>query len=166
MEIRNETELTYQQLSKIALYNKNYRKSIVIILFFLILFSIINVVSYINTGEVQPGLMIFIVFAIIYLIRFPFIIKAHFKSAMGDSANHCSYIFRDDEMESTLSNGKTQNAHATYRYDIMERLEIRKEYIVLFLSKAEFFPIDKKSFSSEEEMNEVITLLKTKIKNK
>lgn len=165
MEIKNETVLTYQQLSDIVLHMKRVRIRQLFIAAIFVLYTILCVMFWMETGEFDKGLALISILILIVLIRIPFRLRSTYKDITGGTDSYWSYLFKDNELECNRNDGRVKNDQATYLYESISRLEIRKEYIILYVSKAEFMPIDKKGFSSEAEMNEVISVLKGKIKN-
>ncbi len=166
MEIRNKTILTYQQISNCLMTTSRVKRTLLIWGVLLILQGIIIGYEYIENGETNEAILVMFLILLVAFIWYPIKIRSIYKNASGNSSYSWSYVFKDDELEETMSNGKVKEAHATYKYEAFEKIEITKKYIVLYLSKAEYLPIDKRSFLSEKEMNEVLLVLQSKIKKK
>lgn len=165
MEIKNETILTYQQLAEIVLRMKKVRIRQFFVAAIFLLNTTLFIMDWVKTGEIDMGLAFFSILILLILIRIPIRLRSTYKDITGNSDSSWSYIFKDTELECTKNDGRVKNDQATYLYESLSRLEIRKDYIILYVSKAEFLPIDKKGFSSETEMNEVISVLRSKLKN-
>ncbi len=165
MEIKNDTVLTYQQLSDIVLRMKRVRIRQIFLAAILLMNIIFGIMIWVRTTEIDGGIVFISILTLLALIRIPIRLRSTYKDITGGTDSSWSYLFKENELECTRNDGRVKNDQATYPYKSISRLEIRKEFIILYVSKAEFMPIDKKGFSSEAEMNEVISVLKGKIKN-
>ncbi len=165
MEIKNETSLTYKQLSKVALDTKRHKiiKTLMLLYGSSFVYQFFSI--YTSSGEIDALSIGFILFVLFYLIWVPLRTKSLYKNYCGNSNFSVSVTFKDDDFTLSTNTGNIINATGTLKYETISKVDIRKEYIVLYISKMEFIPLDKKNFRSEEEMNEVITIIKSRIKN-
>lgn len=164
MKIRNETSLDYKQLHDVVINTKRHKIIFALIICEVVLLSCFIISDYIEFGEINWGTTGIALFLLFYLIWHPIKTRSLYKDYCGNANFSVKYIFRDEDFTSTSSTGKVTDATGTYRYEVISKMVFRRDYILLFLSKLEVFPIDKRNFSSEDEMNELIAVLKAKIK--
>lgn len=166
MEIKNETLLTYQLLTKLALSTRRLRICLYITYACLICMLSFELYYFATTGEWIKSPMVYftLVFPIVYHAYLYFMTRKTYKKLIGGNISRHSYIFKDEEIESNVINDLTKDSHATYPYNKLTNIEIKEDYIFLYLTRYMMFPIDKKGFASESERDKVIALLKEKVK--
>ena len=166
MEIKNETLLTYQQLTKLALSTRRQRiiRYVIGALVFWILFWDCYGLATSSVWFDGYAAYLWLLFTIIYYTYLYFMTRKTYKRLIGENISHQTYIFKDEEIETNVNNDLTKDSHATYPYKKFTNIEIRKDYIFLYITPYSMIPIDKKGFSSETDKEAVIAHLKEKVK--
>ena len=171
MEIKNITELSTQQLANISLLNQKKLKKIRYIWLILsLLYFLMNIYNLweaeeVNVFDILPSLLFLFGIVIFIFILPSFIIKRKFKKTFGEQGVKYNYVFKDDEMELESFSKLAKEAHVTYSYDSIIKIDFMDNYILLYMTLTSIMLIvDKKGFSSESEMDEVLANIKNKMK--
>ncbi|MBP5458403.1 MAG: YcxB family protein [Paludibacteraceae bacterium] len=165
MEIKNETLLTYQQLTKLALSTRRQRIMRYVMGVFVLWVLFWECYRFATSGVWFDSYAAYLwLFPIIYYIYLYFMTRKTYKRLIGENISHQTYIFKDEEIETNANNDLSKDSHATYPYKKFTNIEIRKDYIFLYITPYSMIPIDKKGFSSETDKEAVIALLKEKVK--
>lgn len=163
MEIRNETQMTYQQLAELSLKEKSVKKTRYVFIYLVCLTLLAFIAEWLSCGDVNLPLLILVVPGIGLWFYYPITIRKTYKKMVGEQPSHYTFLFRDDEVDCDVKNEKAES-HTTYQYAGLSSMKMRDGYIFLYTSPYHRYAIDINGFASESEKDQVVARLKERVK--
>lgn len=163
MEIRNETQMTYQQLAELSLKEKSVKRTRYVFLYFGCLALLAFIGLWLTGGDISFPQLILVVSGIGLWFYYPITLRKTYKKMVGEQPSHYTFLFRDDEMDCNVKNDKAES-HTTCQYAGLSSMKMRDGYIFLYTSPYQRYAIDFNGFASESEKDQVVARLQERVK--
>lgn len=163
MYIKNETILKPAQLASIFFKIRGLRKVRYMAIAFLIIFLPASIYTFVTMDSFVNPASGFSLFSLIILFS-PFIVEKRLNKTMGGQPSQNTYLFKDDVLEVSVKNATVKVSCTTYPYESISGFDVAKDYILIYVGEYNFLYVDRKGFSSESELNEVLSHLKETVK--